>query len=316
MVCKKSVNSLLEPPTPKQLKHILLDNNEISEEKLKHNESIINEWVSCQAHFPENIDKRFIRNILRGCKHSVEKTKQRLEQHLIARHMYPEVYSNRSPFSKDIVQAMDVINIAVMPKLTESGHRLFALSLNRFDPSEFSFVSGVKLFFMLYELMMASDIIYSGDIAIFDAANCTTSHLTKVFGTFLRTTTMLLKEAYAIRLKGVYVVNAPSVIAKMMAAIKPIVHAKVRNSIYIHEDSRHVLDRFGPEYLPSTFGGTLKPLREITSDCYDVLNDNADWFEGQNSVKITRPPKKVQKRLLLEDLDLGLEGSFRKLEID
>lgn len=47
--------------------------------------------------------------MLRGTKHILERTKQKLEYHLAARHIYPEIYADRSPFEKGIVQAMDVV---------------------------------------------------------------------------------------------------------------------------------------------------------------------------------------------------------------
>lgn len=85
--------------------------------------------------------------------------------------------------------------------------------------------------------------------------------------------------------------------------------------IYVHESPKKLLEHVGSSYLPSNFGGDLKSLREIALDWYDVLGDNSDWFECQENVKITRIPKKIQSALNLKD-QIGIEGSFRKLDID
>ncbi|CAH1129723.1 unnamed protein product [Ceutorhynchus assimilis] len=315
MVCKKSVRSLVEEPSGNKRELILKEINEIDEDKLKHNERLIQEWIDCQKHFPKNIDPGLIRGTLRGHKHILERTKQKLEQHLAARHLYPEIFGNRSPFEKEIVQAMDVVNIAIVPRLSPTGRIIVLLNLNRYDPSEFNYQNVVKLFFMLYELLISSDTLYSGEIAIFDASNLTPGHIAKWFGPFFKTVMIILKEAYAVRLKELYIINAPHIMSKMVSAIKPLLHSKVRNSIYILDNSQPVLDKLGPDYLPSDFGGNLKSIRQLSLDYYDVLNDNAKRFEDQEDVKIIGIPEKVYTKLYMQD-QIGIEGSFRKLEID
>lgn len=49
----------MEPPTDKQMEVMLKDLNEVNEEKLKHNEQLLSEWIKCQEHFPKNIGKLF-----------------------------------------------------------------------------------------------------------------------------------------------------------------------------------------------------------------------------------------------------------------
>lgn len=80
-------------------------------------------------------------------------------------------------------------------------------------------------------MLMCLDVYCAGEIAIFDAANFSAPHLAAFFGPFLKTLVVLLKEAYALRLKEMHVINAPTVINKMMSTIKPLLHTKVRNSV-------------------------------------------------------------------------------------
>lgn len=56
-VCRKNVKSMMEPPSDKQIEVMLKDLNEVNEEKLKHNEQLLSEWIKCQEHFPKNIGK-------------------------------------------------------------------------------------------------------------------------------------------------------------------------------------------------------------------------------------------------------------------
>ncbi|XP_060533216.1 alpha-tocopherol transfer protein-like isoform X2 [Cylas formicarius] len=314
-MCKKSVGSLLEPPTDSQTYNIALTINETSEDKLLHNEKLLYEWIESQKHFPKNIDKAFLRAFLRGSKHHLVKAKRKIEHHLSARYLFPEVYANRSPFTKDIIQAMDVVNMMYVPKLTDDGCRVAFFKLERCDPSEFHMLSQIKLFFMLYEVIILRCYPACGDVAVFDAKKFGAAHLTKFTGPVFRTLDTLLRNAYAIRVKQIHVINAPPMIGRVLALIKPIMHHKVRNSVFVHKDPKDLLGILGADVTPCDYGGNLKSVRSIASDCYDFLADNADWLEAQENVKITGIPKKVERSFYFRD-ELGLEGSFRKLEID
>lgn len=57
----------MEPPSEKQMKVMLKDLNEVNEEKLKHNEQLLSEWIKCQEHFPKNIGKLLAISLLSDC---------------------------------------------------------------------------------------------------------------------------------------------------------------------------------------------------------------------------------------------------------
>ncbi|XP_066251991.1 alpha-tocopherol transfer protein-like [Euwallacea similis] len=314
-ICKKSIKSILEEPSAIQLELILKDINETSEHQLKHNEKYIQNWISYQTHFPKHVDPLFIRTTLRFSKHNLEKTKQKLENHLAARHLYPEIYKNRSPVSQEILQAMNTVNISFMPKLTSKGNRVIVSSLNQYDPSEFNTYNCAKLFFMTIDLCFSCDYICAGDILIFDTTNFSVNHITRFFGPVFKIISALPKQAYAVRVKQMHFVNAPSAFVKMIGLIKKLSHPKVREAIYVHESPEQLLEAVGAQYLPSNYGGELRSLREITLNGYNFLIENANWFEEQENVQISCIPKNVQSIFTLGN-EFGVEGSFRKLNID
>ncbi|KAJ8964386.1 hypothetical protein NQ314_004955 [Rhamnusium bicolor] len=82
-----------------------------------------------------------------------------------------------------------------------------------------------------------------------------------------------------------------------------------------HTTKESLCDYFGEEILPSNYGGRCKSLRELMRDWQEVLNDNADWFLEQESVKITSIPEKIKRVFYFKD-QLGVDGSFRQLSID
>uniref|UniRef100_A0AAR5Q460 CRAL-TRIO domain-containing protein n=1 Tax=Dendroctonus ponderosae TaxID=77166 RepID=A0AAR5Q460_DENPD len=314
-VMKNSLNTLLNAPTCAQLRTIRRNINEECEDKLRHNERHMQQWISYQRHFPQKIDAKLVRNVLRANKHVLDRTKRKLEQQLAARHIYPEFFQNRSPFSQEIERAMSVVNIAYMPSMTQNGERIAVFSLNRFEAAQFNSVHVIKLVLMIFDLVLSSEHIYAGDIAIFDGAHFSAAHVAQYLGPHFNTIMTILKEAYSIRLKEIHVINAPSLLVHMLAIIKPLLHPSLRRSIHIHENPSQILEIFGAQNLPSNYGGQLRTLRKMATDWYDAVSRHADWFQAQESVQISAVPQKTRSQLHSPD-QMGLEGSFRQLNID
>jgi hypothetical protein len=54
----------------------------------------------------------------------MELAKERLENYYSARSLFPEIYSNRDPSSKEMAAALDKMNWFTLPKKTENNLRL------------------------------------------------------------------------------------------------------------------------------------------------------------------------------------------------
>ncbi|XP_030754999.1 alpha-tocopherol transfer protein-like [Sitophilus oryzae] len=315
MMCRKLYEKYTELPSPELLQYILNEINESDEEKLQHNETLMVEWIKWQPHFPRNIASDVIRTFLRGTKHNLDRAKRKLENYLSARHLYQEVYLNRFPLTKDILQAMDVVNIASMPKLTKNGCRLLFFSLNITDPSKFSTGSMAKLFFMLSDLTLILDQPVAGHIAVLDAAGMEPAHISRWLGTDLKKGITLMRQAYPFRVKGIHVVNSPPFVKNLSSLVVPLLHQKIHDVIHFHKSYDNIQDTFGTDNIPKEYGGDLKSLRELTLKSYEALQENAGWFETQENVKIVDVPKKIEFNLSHKEF-FGVDGSFRQLKID
>ncbi|KAJ8921241.1 hypothetical protein NQ315_013713, partial [Exocentrus adspersus] len=310
---QKSVDTLLVPPSESQLEMIRNDINE-DKDRLQHKEKLLQTWLNYRPHFPKNYDRKVVRSFLRNCKHDMEKVKTKLECYYATRHLYQELYSNRSTFACDIIQALDTINMVPLPKLNAKGSRIFVFKLENTDPETFDVHAATKLFLMIYDLLLTSEHPVAGDIALFDGADIGPNHFVK-FLSVVKTITAILREAYAIRLKQVHVINASPLVDKIINVIKPLLHRKVRETFINHTSTKTLYNYFSEEILPSNYGGNCKPLRELMNDWREILKRNEDWFLEQESVKITESiPKKSTDNLYSDDF--SIQGSFRSLQID
>lgn len=78
-----------------------------SDDRIKDDVAALREWLAKQPHINARDDEQFLINFLRGCKYSVEKTKQKLDIYYTARSQLPKYFKNRnvdSPHTQKLIK--------------------------------------------------------------------------------------------------------------------------------------------------------------------------------------------------------------------
>lgn len=63
----------------------------------------LREWLTMQAHLKPVEDDQLLVTFLRGCKYSLEKTKQKLDKYFTIKTSMPEILSNRDPTTDKVL---------------------------------------------------------------------------------------------------------------------------------------------------------------------------------------------------------------------
>lgn len=81
--------------------------NELNEtdERIEKDLEIIKEWLSKTSYMKSRTDDQFLIGFLRGCKFSIEKTKEKLDMFYSSRFIAPELYP------KDKILDLDMVKI-------------------------------------------------------------------------------------------------------------------------------------------------------------------------------------------------------------
>lgn len=69
----------------------------------------IKNWLTKQAHLPQNISDKDLLQFLHCCYYSIEKTKKVMDAYYTIRTYTPEFFQNREPQSKRMKEMMELV---------------------------------------------------------------------------------------------------------------------------------------------------------------------------------------------------------------
>lgn len=309
-----SLDTLLLPPNEDQVKII---KHELREDagRFEHNFKLLKEWVACQPHLPQNLDDNFLRNYLRGSKHDMDVAKRKIQTYLFLKTAIPEVLTTRQ-FNEQETKILNNVTICPLPKLTDEGYRVTIFGLKSPDPELFDLLVAMQNVWKFFNIRMHNELLFGGDIFVFDAKHFQISHLPKLITNLFRKVIMIGQNGFGGRIRHIHIINAPNYVEKVITFVKLVLTEKLKKRIVI-EQGTEALREFLPEKcLPMDYGGSEKSLEELGQKWDEYLQDNLDWFIKLNDIKLIGGiPKDLEKDYSIDDI-LGVQGSFRKLAID
>lgn len=91
-------------PLSKELAKIAKEElNEIPDRTSKDLQAI-RDWLTMQPHLNSEVDDQFLITFLRGCKFSLERTKEKFDKYCSIKTTMPDLLANRDPNDKDLLE--------------------------------------------------------------------------------------------------------------------------------------------------------------------------------------------------------------------
>ncbi|VVC40270.1 Cellular retinaldehyde binding/alpha-tocopherol transport,CRAL/TRIO, N-terminal domain,CRAL-TRIO lipid [Cinara cedri] len=302
-------------PTQEKLHEIYQDLG-MAEDKIDVDVQILMEWMRKQSHLPDpEVDERRIRLFLILCKNSLERTKEALDQYYTIKSTVPEFFANRDPTKPELLNSMKTSLFIPLPKLTPEGYRISLSRLRTSEVDNFEFADYVKVNFMSIDIRVSKIDFFKKEIFIFDLDKFTMSHLAAILPQ-IKNFIYCATTAYPLRIQQVHIINMPSYAQSMVNMVLGFLKKKIASRIMIHNSVADLKKHVNIDILPLDYGGTFpKTSEEITEEWKDELIKHKDWFLAQNSV-VCDETRRAKKPNVKVNALAGVEGSFRKLEVD
>ncbi|XP_050521617.1 uncharacterized protein LOC126894555 isoform X10 [Daktulosphaira vitifoliae] len=111
-------------PTTKQVAEIYAEIN-TTEDKIDKDVELLLEWVRKQPHMP-NLDdeKKKVKSFLIGCKNSLERTKEMLDNHYTLRALFTKYFIENDLENSAIIKLSKYRVITPLPMITKEGNRV------------------------------------------------------------------------------------------------------------------------------------------------------------------------------------------------
>ncbi|XP_044738954.1 retinol-binding protein pinta-like [Chrysoperla carnea] len=311
--------SVLLGPTPQQYEIICKELNEDSD-RFKININLLSEWLRFQPHLPQNYDHELLPIFLRGCKNDLERAKKKLDNFFTARTTVTEFFADRDPLSNEIQLASQSFQIATIPKLSPSGHRVSFHKFTDVDASLFVTKDVFRYILMTADLRMLEEKAIAGDIFVFDVKHMGAGHCTRLAQPVLLSKMLsLVQQAYPQRLAQIHLINTPNNIHTLVTLFKSCMKEKMRNRFNLHKEGFDLEEILPKDCIPKDYGGNLPSMQTLHDIGHKKITDNRDWFLKQNNIKADNKKRIEQNNnhsLFNSDSIYGTEGAFRKLNID
>ncbi|XP_063368817.1 uncharacterized protein LOC134657193 [Cydia amplana] len=151
---------------------------------------------------------------------------------------------------------------------------------------------------------------------IFHMRTFSLQHLAKMHLHSVQQFMYYLQEAMLVRVTGIHFMNTPAFMDRVLMLIKPFMKKTLLEVLFIHQTGSGTLEKYIPvEGLPEEAGGEFISVMKASANLQERLKLNEAFFEQRNKRRVVEALRPGRPKTIT-DIFGGIEGSFKKLDID
>ncbi|CAK1549781.1 unnamed protein product [Leptosia nina] len=274
----------------------------------------LKEWVAKQPHLRARTDDQWLLALLRGCKFSLERVKEKLDLYYTLRTTAPEITLRLKPTEDEFLEFLRLGTCVILPKSSTLHPRAILIRAGRFDINKYEIDDVMCTLYYLVQILVLEDEAASivGTKIIVDYDGCTISHLTLVNPTLLRKLIAVGQDSLPLRLKGSHHINVAPGVEMVFKLASAFLNNKAKERLKIHKNPEELFEILPKEVIPTEYGGTGGSIADISEYWIKKVVEYRSWMKEElkfGTDESLRPGKPHGD-------DISNAGSFRALEID
>lgn len=123
------------------------------EEDIQH----IKDWIKKQPHLRARTDDQWILAFLRGCKFSLERTKEKIDFFYTIRTMLPELFADRDPMKPELQEVMKTGFFMPIVSKSNDEQKMILLKSGAYDPEKIKMQDVFKVNMMALDIGLLED---------------------------------------------------------------------------------------------------------------------------------------------------------------
>ncbi|CAH0700725.1 unnamed protein product [Spodoptera exigua] len=306
----------VRPLTPALEKKAREELNE-DPKRLKDDLQHIKDWLAKQPHLKARTDDQWLVAFLRGCKFSLERTKEKLDLYYSLRTTAPELFriKHTDPIFEDILSLGVFIILPKAPGPDAPQTSIIRPAL--YDPNKYDILEVMSATNVLMRILLMEDdnATVAGGQSILDLEGVTMAHFMQMTPVTMKKMVVLGQDASPMRMKGTHYLNTPPGFETVFNVMKGLLNEKNKNRLFVHNKNYDELYKYIPkDVLPAEYGGNAGTVASITDYWRNKVKEYSAWLEEDNQYR-SDESKRPGKPKTAEDM-FGVEGSFRQLQVD
>ncbi|XP_047099832.1 retinol-binding protein pinta-like [Schistocerca piceifrons] len=285
-------------------------NPELNQADLDH----LKAWLSKQPHLPDIDDLQLVL-FLHSCHYRLEAAKNTIDAAYTARTHMPDLFTDRDPLLP--------VNVATneylygMAGRSPDGDCVVLMRLRNTEPALLNYSDCFRAFFMLLDVWQRREGTAPGLVLIFDMSGVVFGHLLRLTPGPLSRFLYYLQEALPVRIKAIHYINVVPFMDKFLALMKPFMKKELIDMLHLHTEGLHTLEPFVPlKLLPKEVGGEGETLEAIREKTIEVMKANRDFLVEEEKRRVDESRRQGKPKAGTPETLYGVEGSFKKLDID
>ncbi|XP_036230494.1 retinol-binding protein pinta [Bactrocera oleae] len=278
----------------------------------------LRQWIHKQPHLNARTNDQFLVGFLRGSKNSLEKAKQKIDRYYTLKAALPEVFNERRQVDDPLVMEIVRLGIILQIPLPANYHGpcITIIRACSYDTTKYKFADIVRVGSMFGEILTIEDdnSTVSGYTEIMDMSNVSPHHFLQLKPDLLRKCSIFAEEAMPMRQRGTHFINVPAAFEKGFRTLSTFFPEKMLSRISVNSNPEALFDFVPREHLPQEYGGENGTIADIVECMEAKLLRYRDYFLLET--KFGTNEKLREGMLCNYENCFGLEGSFRKLEVD
>ncbi|XP_053623850.1 uncharacterized protein LOC128682872 [Plodia interpunctella] len=294
---------------------------EINENPKRVNSDIkaLREWLDKQPHMHKiKPSDQWLLAFLRGSKFSLERSKEKLDMYYTLKGLVPEFFANRDPLDTGLQEMLRLGAFLPLKNCEgEDSCRTCIVKIGVLNSTQYNLSDMLKVAFMITEILMLEDdnFAVSGEQVIVDMKDVGVSILSQWTPALAKKVISCFEKALPVRMRSTHMLNTPTGFEAAYTIFKTFLGEKLKKRIQVHNQDYEAMHKSIPKsVLPVEYGGDDGSLQELIDYWKVKVESYRDWFIKEEKA-ITDEPKRPGKPKTSSEL-FGLEGSFRKLEVD
>jgi len=276
-------------------------------------------WLAKSAHLHSiRQDDAILKTFLRGCKFSMERTKQKLDTFHAVKGSVPEWFDNWDPFEPQVQEILKSGVYLPLPGYDKKGRSVIICQVEKINPAKVNLDDILKAVNMVVTTAIDGDeqTVVQGFVVVEDMAGVNLQHISLFDLAKMKKMVTMVENAWPLKPKADHILNMPSLMENIHNVIQGLQKQKMRDRTHVHKigDYTKLQEDVGLEILPAEYGGTNGTVEEIRKYWKKKVEDNQEHLMHLCKFK-TDEAKRPGKPKLHADI-FGIEGSFRKLDID